>query len=102
MVILAEKCHLKPSEAALSTAFFRGDFRPEVVSDVISGVNVGRFGLDVLVKFGDSNSNGASDIRLPHFMTNDDHHDEDDHDAGIRWSSHKGNRPKGILALKKL
>ena len=60
-----EKCHLKPSEAAFSTVFFRGSFRPEVVSDVISGANVGQVGMDVPVKFGDR----ARDIRLPHFVT---------------------------------
>ena len=27
--------------------YFRGDFRPEVVSDVISGANVGQLGMDV-------------------------------------------------------
>ena len=42
-------------------------------------------GVNVLVKFGDSRSNGSRDIRLPHFVTNDNDHDNDDNDdAGRR------------------
>jgi len=37
--------------------------RPEVGSDVISGDNVGRAGLDVPVKFGDSSTNGSRDMQ---------------------------------------
>ena len=44
---------------------FRGNFRPEVGNDVISGANVGS------VKFGDSRSNRFPVMRLPHFVTND-------------------------------
>ena len=33
---------------------------------------------------------GSRDIRLPHFVTNDD-------DAGVRRSSHKGKMPYGVL-----
>ena len=39
------------------------------------------------VKFGDSRSNPSRDIRLPHFLTNED---DDNDDAGVRRSSHKG------------
>ena len=39
--------------------------------------------MKVLVKFGDSRSNRSLDLRLPHFVTNDDH----GYDAGIRQSS---------------
>ena len=43
-----------------------------VVSDVISGANVGQVSVDGLVKFGDSGSNGSRDIqqqscRMRHF-----------------------------------
>ena len=37
--------------------FVRGSFRPEVVSDVVSGANLGQVALDVSVKFCDSSSN---------------------------------------------
>ena len=56
-----EKFHLKPSEVAISTV---------VVSDVISGADVGQVGMDVRVEFGYSRSNRSLDIRLPHFVTN--------------------------------
>ena len=52
----------KPSEAAFSRVF-RCSFRPEVVSDVISGANVGQVGMDVPVKLGDSSSTGSRDIQ---------------------------------------
>ena len=45
--------------------FFRDNFRPEVVSDVIS------VGLDVPVKFGDSRSSRSRIIWLLHVATND-------------------------------
>jgi len=35
--------------------------RPEVGSDVISGDNVGQAGLEMIVKFGDSSTNGSRD-----------------------------------------
>ena len=38
------------------------------------------------VQLGDSRSNRSRDVRLPHFVTNDD----DDNDAGERRSSHTG------------
>ena len=41
--------------------------------------------MKVRVKFGDSRSNCSRDVRLPHFLTNDD----DDDEANVRWSSHK-------------
>ena len=40
-------------------------------------------GVKVHENFGDFRSSRSPDIRLPHFVTNDDH-------GGIRWSSHKG------------
>ena len=43
------------------------NFRPEVHSDVISGVIVDPTGVKVRVKFVDSRSNRSRDIRLPHF-----------------------------------
>ena len=55
------------------------NFRQEVASDVISGVDVEQVGMNTRVKFGDSRSNRSRDIRLPHFVTNDD-----DNDAGRR------------------
>ena len=45
-----EKFHPKQSEATFSTFFFQDNFRPEVISDVISGVVEGPNG----IKFGDS------------------------------------------------
>ena len=48
------------------------NFRPEVPSDIISGVVVDPAGVKVRVKFGDSGSNRSRDIRLPHFVMNDD------------------------------
>ena len=51
----------------------------------MSGVNIGLVGLDALEKFGDSRSNGSRDMRLPHFVTNDD-----DDGAGVRRISHRG------------
>ena len=55
--------------------------KPEVVSDVISGVFVEPRGVKVAVKLSDSRSNCSRDIRLPHLVTNDD---DDDNDAGRR------------------
>ena len=48
------------------------------------------------VKFADSRSNSSRDLRLSHFVTNDDHDD-----AGVRRSSLKGKTPNGVLANKK-
>ena len=42
--------------------FFHDNFQPEVVSDVISDVEVGQVGTDVLGKFCDSRSNRSQDI----------------------------------------
>ena len=52
--------------------FFRDNFRLEVVSEVISGVAVEYRGVDDPVKLGDSGSNRFRDIRLPHFVTDDE------------------------------
>ena len=49
------------------------------MSDVISGVIADPTSVKVPVKFGDSKSNRSRDIRLPHFVTNDDN------DAGL-WT----------------
>ena len=57
--------------AAFSTVF-HGNFRPEVVSDIISNVGVEHVGLDVTVKFGDSRLDGSRDLRLPNFVTGDE------------------------------
>ena len=57
--------------------FFRCSFRPEVFSDVKSGVVVDPMGVKVPVKFGDSMSNRYRDMRLPHVVTNDDDNDDD-------------------------
>ena len=46
-------------------------FQLEVVSDVISGVNVEHARVDVSAKFGDSRSDRSRDVRLPHFVTDD-------------------------------
>ena len=57
----------KPSHVAFSRVF--GDsFRPEVVSDVISGMAAEQFGVDVPVKFGDSRSNRSRDARAAHVV----------------------------------
>ena len=82
---LSRKLHLKASEAAFSMAF-PDNFRAEVVSDVISAMITEPTGVKVRVKFGDCRSNRSRDIRLPHFVTNDDH-------AGERRSSHKRKTP---------
>ena len=46
------------------------------------------------VKFGDSKSNRSRDIRVSHFVKNDD-------DTGVRKSSHKGKRLI-VFCLKRL
>ena len=74
---------------AITKQLLCDNFRPEVASDVISGMNVEQVGMNVHVKFGDFRSNRFRDIRLPHFVTND---------TGVRWSSHKGKTlPSGLL-----
>ena len=47
------------------------NFRPEACSDVISSEVVEPTGTKVHVKFGDSRSNRCRDVRLPHFVAND-------------------------------
>ena len=49
--------------------------QPEVDSDVISGVAVDPRSVKIHVKVGDSRSNRSRDVRLPHFVTNDDNDD---------------------------
>ena len=46
--------------------------RPESSSDVISSLTVDQVGLDVPVKLGDSRSHCSRDIRVPHFVMDDD------------------------------
>ena len=65
------------------------NFRPELGSDVISGMIVTPVGMKVGVKLCNSKSNRSRDIRLPHYLPNDND-DESDDDAGVRRSSHKG------------
>ena len=84
-MILAETVlKIYSSEAVVGVIFCPfsnvDNFRPEVYSDVISRVVVDPTGLKVRVKLGDSRSNPPRDIRLPHFVTNDD----DNRDAGRR------------------
>ena len=58
---------MKPSEPKLPRhfrRFVRGNFRPKVGNDVISGISVGQVGLVAPLKFGDSSSNGSRDLRL--------------------------------------
>ena len=51
---LCEESRPKASKAAFSTNFFRGNFRPEVASDVISGAAImEEVGMDVRVNFDD-------------------------------------------------
>ena len=57
---------------AITKQLLCDNFRPEAASDVISGVGVEQVGMKVRVKFGDSMSNRYRDIRLPHFVTNED------------------------------
>ena len=49
--------------------FFRDNFRPEVYSNVVSGVAVEYVGTGVPVQFGDAWPNCSRDKRLPHFVT---------------------------------
>ena len=47
------------------------NFRLEVYADIVSGTVVDPTGMKAHVKFGDSMSNRSRDIRLPHFVAND-------------------------------
>ena len=51
------------------------NFRPEADSDVKSGVVVNPTGMKICIQFDDSKSNRCRDIRLPHFVTNDNDND---------------------------
>ena len=62
----------KKEMGEIFSAVFRCNLWPELVSDVISGVIIDPTGVMVLVKFGYSRSNRSQDIRLPHFVTNND------------------------------
>ena len=55
-------------EPYLTKQLLCDNFRPEVASDVISGVDVELAGMNVPVKFGDSMSNRSRDIRVLHFV----------------------------------
>ena len=61
-----------PPEAV--RGFIVGPFRT-LISSVISTVVVDWMGVKVPVKYGDSRSNHSRDMRLPHFVTNDDNDD---------------------------
>ena len=67
LVILAitflEKLHLKPSKAAFATVF-HGNFRLEVVSDVVSSVAVDYVDMDVRTTFGETGLNSGQIILL--------------------------------------
>ena len=52
--------------------FFRDNFRPEIVSDVISSVAQEWAGMGVPVKFGDSMSKRFQDIWDAHFVMGDE------------------------------
>ena len=56
---------------AVFSSFFCYSLRPEVYNNVISGVAVDYFHMDVHVKFGDSRSKGFRDIRGADFMSNE-------------------------------
>ena len=72
---------LKPSESSFSAHFRTSITSDWKYSDVISSVVVEPTGMKVRVKFGDSSSNRSRDIRLPHFVTNND---DGNDDAGRR------------------
>ena len=76
MILALTILEIYSSEAVEFSIFDRllnfDNCQPEVVSDVISGVVVDSTGVKVRVKFGDSRLNRSRDIRLPHFVTNDD------------------------------
>ena len=57
--------------AAIGGLLVELNFRPEVDSDVLSGVTVDCVGMDVRVKFGDSTSNGFRDMRRAVFVSNE-------------------------------
>ena len=61
----------KPSEASFSAVFRTSITSDRKYSDVMLGVVVDRTGMKVRVKLGDSRSNRSPDIRLSHFVTND-------------------------------
>ena len=65
----------------------------EGASDVISGVVIDLTGVEVRVKLGDSRSNSSRDMRLPHFVTDDE---RTTNDTGVRRSSHKAKRQYGV------
>ena len=52
-------------------SFYRYNFRPETDNDVIFGGAAEYIGLDVRVKFDDSRSNSARDIRRADFVSNE-------------------------------
>ena len=62
-------------------------------------MDVEQAGMNARVKFGDSKSNHSRDIRLPHFVTNDDDNDDIDNDDA---DGPYGNRAKrrSVFCLK--
>ena len=61
--------------AGIFDGVFCDNFRPEVVRDVIPGVDVVHIAVDIHI-FGDSRSNCSRDIRLPYFVTDDERTNE--------------------------
>ena len=53
---------------AITKQLLCDNFRPEVDSDVTSGVVVEQGGMNVHLNLGDFWSNRSGDIRLPHFV----------------------------------
>ena len=74
----AKRCTTKIQPKAVGGSIYQpfsnfDNFRPEVDSEIISGVVIDPTGAKVSVKFGDSRSKRSRDIRLPDFVMNNDH-----------------------------
>ena len=59
-------------EGGIFDSSFRDNFRPEVDSDVISGVAIKQLGVNIRVEFGDSKPNRSRDIRVAGFVMDND------------------------------
>ena len=71
----SEEIRLKSVAGGIFGRFSNFDnCRPEVAGDVMSGAALVYVGVDVPTKFGDSRSSRSRDIRLPHFVTDDEAH----------------------------
>ena len=73
-----DKFHPKPSEDVFSTVFPYNNLRPDADNDVISGMAIDNVGMDVLIKLGNSRSNGFLDIRGADFMSNEQTNEQDE------------------------